>query len=61
MGDEGCTHPEDSRRVVSEVVTYIGIRNDADGAHDYEIVRQIVACNNCGSFVEQRDIERPPT
>ena len=52
-----CTHPE----VVSEVVRYIGIRNDSEGAHDYEEIRQIIACNNCGTFLEQRDIERPPT
>lgn len=56
-----CAHPEDSRRVVSEVVTYIGIRNDADGAHDYETVRQIIACHNCGSFIEQRDVDRDTT
>jgi hypothetical protein len=53
-----CPHPEDSHRVVSEVVIYVGIRNDAKGAHDYETVRQIIACNNCGSFLEQRDVER---
>lgn len=53
-----CGHPIDLRRVVSDVVIYAGTRNDSAGAHDYEIVREVVVCQQCGSFVEQRDVER---
>lgn len=56
-----CPHPEASRQVVSDVVIYVGTRNDSEGAHDYETARQILACHNCGAFLEQRDIDRPPS
>lgn len=60
-GEPDCPHPVDSRQVVSDVVIYVGTRNDSEGAHDYETARQILACQNCGAFLEQRDVDRSPS
>jgi hypothetical protein len=56
---DNCTHPEPDQRVVSDVVIYIGIRNDSDGAHEYETARQIIACQRCGRVVDVIEVDRP--
>lgn len=52
---EECTHDP---VVVSDVIIWNGIRNDDTGAHPYSIRRQVLACQTCGTFIEQREVNR---
>lgn len=53
-----CEHPAEHHRIVSDVVIETGIWNDSEGAHDYEVSRQIVACIGCGRVVDTPEVQR---